>query len=300
MFRRKRTASTPTPKTGRAYPAVPNSAIWVARTGGSLALLSAAAISAQTLYFLARMMGLGPNTAWLLPAALDVYAFTSTVVAYLIPGAHPARSQAMGNARVALSFTVGANVIYHALYLADHGTGWSVRDVVLTALSALPPVVVERLLHLQAMLAGNGTHELAADAAPRQKSAAAAPARPAVPSTPAAQSRRAADPAAPGTAEPTAAPESGQHGGTNNVIAIGNGTRSMPEWAAIAAPLWLAHEAEHGRPPTANQLAEALAAAGERRPGERNARNIRAATQALIEAGGDAPGKSKGAEGVAS
>lgn len=72
------------------------------------------------------------------------------------------------------------------------------------------------------------------------------------------------------------------------VIDMGSGPR-MQTWVQVATPLYLRHQQEHGEPPTAAQLADALARAGHKRPGERNARNIRAATQAAID-GGDESG----------
>jgi hypothetical protein len=154
---------TPSAKGGRRtrksagpIPPVPKAAALAVKLGGTLALLAAAAISAQTLYRLGRVMGWSAGIAWLLPAMLDIYASTSIFVAYQIPAQHPARKHAVHNAWLALSFTVAGNVTYHALYLNAHSRSWSGSDVVLTMLSALPPVVVERLLHLQALLSSNG------------------------------------------------------------------------------------------------------------------------------------------------
>jgi hypothetical protein len=172
-------------------PTVPASAVMVARIGGTLAMIPAAAISAQTLFRLALMMGLAPGIAWLLPAALDIYAVTSIWVGFQVPEAHRARKSAIWNARLALALTVICNALSHALDLASQKHGWSRRDVSLTLVSALPPIVVERLLHLQAMIATDGATEAATPVAtqgatPNEKPATVAtPATATPPATPA-------------------------------------------------------------------------------------------------------------------
>ena len=148
-----------------APPKVPAAAILVARIGGTLAMVPAAAISAQTLFKLAQMMNLADGIAWLLPAALDIYAITSIWVGFQIPESHRARKSAIWNARLALALTVLCNALSHALDLASMKHGWSRRDFALTDVSALPPVVVERLLHLQAMIATDSADAPATTAA---------------------------------------------------------------------------------------------------------------------------------------
>lgn len=120
-----------------------------ARNVGLLAVLFAAGISAQALYALGLLIGLSPWTAWMLPGAMDLYAFESTRVASRVPARHPSRSWAVWNARLALSFTVAGNALFHALHLAGSHRGWTNTDIALTAVSAIPPVIVERFLHLQ-------------------------------------------------------------------------------------------------------------------------------------------------------
>jgi len=132
--------------------AVPKEAIRDSRIGGTIALLCAAAISAQTLFALGRLIGLSPWTAWLLPAALDVYAMTATRVAFQVPVGHTARDKAIWNARVALFFTISSNCLYHAMHLAKGHHNWTASDWALVGVSALPPIVVERLLHLQSIV----------------------------------------------------------------------------------------------------------------------------------------------------
>lgn len=131
---------------------VPKEAIRDSRIGGTISLLCAAAISAQTLFALGRLIGLSPWTAWLLPAALDVYAMTATRVAFQVPVGHEARAKAIWNARIALLFTISSNCLYHAMHLSKNNTSWTASDWALVGVSALPPIVVERLLHLQSIV----------------------------------------------------------------------------------------------------------------------------------------------------
>lgn len=139
-------------KNSAPSPTVPKEAIRDSRIGGTIALLCAAAISAQTLFALGRLIGLSPWTAWLLPAALDVYAMTATRVAFQVPVGHTARDKAIWNARVALFFTISSNCLYHAMHLAAGHHNWTPADWALVGVSALPPIVVERLLHLQSIV----------------------------------------------------------------------------------------------------------------------------------------------------
>lgn len=145
-----------------------------ARNVGLLAVLFAAGISAQALYALGLLIGLSPWTAWMLPGAMDLYAFESTRVASRVPARHPSRSWAVWNARLALSFTVAGNALFHALHLAGSHRGWTNTDIALTAVSAIPPVIVERFLHLQTKInapsgAAAGAPETARTAADRSQ-----------------------------------------------------------------------------------------------------------------------------------
>lgn len=147
---------TKNPKQTQPVPTVPDDIKREARIGGTIALLFAAGISAQTLFQLGRLIGLSPWTAWMLPGAFDIYAFESARVASRVPVGHHSRGWAVWNARLALSFTVIGNALFHALYLSAHGHGWSKRDIALTAMSAVPPIIVERLLHLQTKVNDDG------------------------------------------------------------------------------------------------------------------------------------------------
>ena len=132
--------------------AVPGSAVLVARLGGTAALLAAAAISASTLYRLGLCVGLVPTTAWLLPAALDIYAACAIFTGYRIPPENPARGAALWNARGALDLPVGCNALEHVLSLAGTVISSAFRDGLLVGVASLPPLIVERLLHLQTLL----------------------------------------------------------------------------------------------------------------------------------------------------
>jgi hypothetical protein len=199
-----------TPKSRRArrapdapIPDAPGDVMAVLRHGGTAALACAAASSAVSLYWLAILVGWPAALAWLLPASLDVYAGTSLYVGYRLPARHPAAKTARRNARFALSLSVASNAIYHALVL--FGSAWPVwvHDSLLVAVSALPPVVVERLLHLRSKV-GNG---VAATPVPATATVSAAttatPAPVARPATPPAPSVSAM-PATPVTATPPA------------------------------------------------------------------------------------------------
>lgn len=210
-----------TPKTRRArrtvdepIPEVDESVRREARDVGLLAVLLAAGISAQALYSLGLLIGLSPWTAWMLPGAMDLYAFESTRVASRVPARHPSRSWAVWNARLALSFTVAGNALFHALHLASGHRGWTTTDIALTAVSAIPPVIVERFLHLQTKInAGSGATAPATpprvappvvppalDAASRNTAAVVADAtqHPAPTARNTAHARRTQQPAAPG------------------------------------------------------------------------------------------------------
>lgn len=146
MVDRHDAVSTTTP------PTTPTSAVRVARIGGTVAELAAAAISAHTLYHLGGQLGLGPTTAWLLPAALDTYAFTALAVGYNLSADHPGQRSVLRNARLAFAMTLGANALDHFLQKAGQLVDPTVRDLLLVTVATLPPLVVERLLNLQSVL----------------------------------------------------------------------------------------------------------------------------------------------------
>jgi hypothetical protein len=158
-------------KNSAPSPAVPEDVIRKVRRGATVAMLLAAGISARTLFQLGEIIGLPKEFAWMLPGAFDVYAYTSATVAASIPAVHPARRWAVWNARVALTFTMVGNSLVHALYLMSHGQKWTGTDYALVAVSAIPPIIVERLLHLQTKIAA----EVPATVAAPATSAAATP-----------------------------------------------------------------------------------------------------------------------------
>lgn len=137
-------ASQPKVKTPRA-------AVLVGSTGGTAALLAAAAVSFQGLAGLGALVGIA--NPWLLPIAIDIYAATSTLVALLLPPAHPARSTAVWNARLGLAMSMAGNAADRAMHLGSY----SPADGFLTFVGAWPSLIVERLLHLQGRLATDAT-----------------------------------------------------------------------------------------------------------------------------------------------
>lgn len=297
-----------TPKARRAQkdngasepiPEVDESVRREARAVGLVAVVFAAGISAQALYALGILIGISPWTAWMLPGAMDLYAFESTRVASRVPARHPSRAWAVWNARLALSFTVGGNALFHALHLASGHHGWTDTDIALTAVSAIPPVIVERFLHLQTKInsgvaAGGGG--IAAPAAP-----VAASKPPGTSTVDAAQAAAAAarqqnspDPAVPPALPPApsgipstpAAVKTGTQGGSNVVAINGSGRRPVAEWAELALPHYRRHTERHGAAPTANDLVRMIRDAHPNLSvpkSDRAARNIRQATEILAE-----------------
>lgn len=163
-------------KNSAPNPAVPDDVTRKVRRGATIAMILAAGISARTLFQLGQIVGLPWQFAWMLPGAFDVYAYTSATVAASIPAAHPARKWAVWNARIALSFTMIGNSLVHALYLMSHGQGWTGTDYALTAVSAIPPIIVERLLHLQTKIVAEAPATVAAPATPAPATPRPAPA----------------------------------------------------------------------------------------------------------------------------
>ena len=133
----------------------PVSALVAARLGGAVALVAAASLSFSALCDLARHAGLH-RLAALLPIAVDAFAASALFVAYRLPGGHPARRTTGRTARLALALTVACNALDHLLDLAGYLLTKHVRDVLLVAVASLPPLIVERLLHLQTDLVGGG------------------------------------------------------------------------------------------------------------------------------------------------
>lgn len=234
-------------------PAVPPSAIRMAKIGGTIALIAAAAISAQSLISLGHLLGLHGKVAWLLPVSLDVYAATSIWVGYRIPAIHPAARIARRDARLALSLTVCCNALFHLLLLAGSQLPQKLTDGLLVLVGALPPLVVERIFHLQmAVRDGDGTAEAAQVPVPARP----APERPAaVPPAPA--QRHGTAPALNGTDSGTAprtAPARAERPSAT-VVPLNAGTRtSFGMWVERAIPLWNAYVDKHHAEPIAAVL----------------------------------------------
>ena len=148
------TTDPTTPSAGQHPVHTPASAIRVARIGGTIADVAAAAFSAHTLYHLGGQLDLGPWTAWLLPAALDVFAFTALATGYSLPVDHPGQRHVLRTARLAFTMTVGSNFLDHFLQKAGQLVDPTVRDLLLVVVATLPSLVVERLLNLQSHLTG--------------------------------------------------------------------------------------------------------------------------------------------------
>lgn len=211
------TASTTSPTT-------PTSAVRIARIGGTIAELAAAAISAHTLYHLGGQLGLGRAAAWLLPAALDTYAFTALAVGYSLPADHPGQKPVLRNARLAFGMTLGCNALDHVLQKVGHLIDPTARDLLLAAVATLPPLVVERLLNLQSLLADH-----------RSVRADQLPADP--PSFP--DQQDAADQA-----------------GTPDVVAL---ERPRPDWSSLGDQVFADLADQLGRRPSGREFQAALA-----------------------------------------
>lgn len=258
-----------------------------ARNVGLLAVLFAAGISAQALYALGLLIGLSPWTAWMLPGAMDLYAFESTRVASRVPARHPSRSWAVWNARLALSFTVAGNALFHALHLAGSHRGWTNTDIALTAVSAIPPVIVERFLHLQTKInASSGTAPTATATARVAAERSQTPKRSDAQNETPERSHTTPDPNG-----STARTDRSQATAAADRTPIANGTEATRDETETersngapsgrpSAERWV----EVGRP-----VYETLAAALGRRPPEKAYRDALAAEAARLIASGDLP-----------
>lgn len=286
-------------KNSAPTPAVPDDVIREVRIGSTIALLLAAGISARTLFQLGEIIGLPWQFAWMLPGAFDVYAYVSARVASRIPEAHRARKWAVWNARIALSFTMIGNALVHALLLTSHGQGWTGTDYALTAVSAIPPIIVERLLHLQTKIAADGTvPTVGADGdkteAPTGKQQTPTkPRRQEVPTAPAANGHADASADAPTPSAPTAdqnigtvADDSADRGADVIDMATAGAAakRNTDQWANEVLPTYRRFVLTRRRKPTAPELAEAIESAGLGSLGKSRARDVRAATEKLYDA----------------
>lgn len=259
---------------------VPTSAVRVARIGGTVAELAAAAISAHTLYHLGGQLDLGPATAWLLPAALDVYAFTALAVGYSLPLGHPGHTTVLRNARLAFAMTLGANALDHFLQKAGRLVDPTVRDLLLITVATLPPLVVERLLNLQSLLVGGRTVR------PRQEEAVD-PSAPLHLGQAAGQGLLAHGHAS----APTPATDQSMVHLPKAVAVSATGTR-RPDWSTAGAAVFADLSRDLGRRPSAREFQAALAdhvrhliASGQLRPDARppsvtTAKRIRTALEA--------------------
>lgn len=156
-----RTADKGVPKKAPKTLAVSKKTRRLVSTGVAFAGICAAAMSAPTLYSLARLGHVPPALAWLLPACLDGYAFTSIQFGHAVPTGHPARTAAKRNARVALLLTVMGNAVYHVLVLAGSMLPSRAPVVLLVVILSLPPFIVDRLMHLHSMASGTEAVEAA-------------------------------------------------------------------------------------------------------------------------------------------
>lgn len=133
---------------GTAVPELPRSVVNIVRIGLPIALIAAELLSFPNLHSLAQIAGWNTLLAWLLPVALDVYMTVSAEVWQHLPETHPIGKAAGRNARFALALTEGGNALNH---LATAQGNPSHLTLVL-AVSALPPLVVARLMRLASFL----------------------------------------------------------------------------------------------------------------------------------------------------
>lgn len=174
-------------------PAVADKTRRIVTLGVAFAGICAAALSAPTLYNLARLGRVPAELAWLLPACIDGYAITSIHFGNSVPAAHPAREAAKRNANVALLITVTANAAFHLLVLAGALLPAWTPVALLVVILSLPPIIVSRLHHLHSLASGTGAAETAAQpatqaaATPRTRASATdTPVAPPATATPAA------------------------------------------------------------------------------------------------------------------
>ena len=252
-------APVPTPATAR----------WTVGVGGSVALLGASAISFQTLAKLGDLLGILPS--WLLPIAIDVYAATATVASLLLPALHSGRQTAIWNARLALSMSVIGNAVFHGLRLGS----WSATDIVLTVISAWPPLIVERLLHLQGRLAAaeSAPAEEATERASGDRSNARKPKPQRSHPEPNANEQSAhndrSHDESTDASDRTEDDRSGERSdrindGTDRTLTTATGRPSMDRWAQVGRPVYETLARELGKRPPEKAYRDALAAEADR------------------------------------
>lgn len=271
-------------KAAEPIAALPESERKALSAGIAFALVCAAALSAPTLYELARLIGFAAALAWLLPAALDGYAGTSIWIGRRITRTHPAAKAARRNARLALLLTIACNGLYHLLMLAGSSIPRGLHIGLLVAVSSLPPFIVDRLLHLNAIANGTGTPEASAPATVRADTRKAATASAPVLPPPAGNPVPQLPPAPSAPPRKVTVPEDGK------VASFASVADSGKRRAELALPLWHRHVETTGRDPNAAELAALLRAAHPDLPmgkTPRTERNIRAATKELVDAEAD-------------
>lgn len=139
---------------------------------GTLAgLLCAEAMSSVRLFGLGERVGFAWYLAWLLPAALDVYALTMVRFFSLVPADHPLRRKAAREAIIALVITVGCNALYETLVEFSRQLPAWAPGTLFVLVSALAPFVAGRLIHFRSEV-GNGAATAAAATHMPQKPAA--------------------------------------------------------------------------------------------------------------------------------
>lgn len=294
------------PGTGKTAPAPSSAALPEKERRGlgwgiAVLLAFAAALSAPSLYGLGRFIDYPRQIAWLLPASLDGYAATSIWFGRRVVSSHPAARSARRNARLSLAMTVACNGLFHLLVLAGAAIpGWT-RVTLLVAVSSLPPVIVDRLLHLRNLANGESPADAAAASADGKKTAKAAgktvgadggnamlddgkrreatietdgDAGKATPgSTGGATAAVMADPAATGDADDAQVPVA-------TVTNLADRRRGDADWARIAAPHYRAYmRANGGKGPSGPRLALLLKDAGHELLSDSRAREIRRATE---------------------
>lgn len=277
-------------------PPVPTRAKKELGAGTLAGLLAAEAMSSVRLFGLGERVGFAWYLAWLLPAALDIYAITMVRFFSLVPSAHPMRRKAAHEAIIALVITVSCNAVYETIIaFASQLPAWAPRAL-FVIVSALAPFVAGRLIHFRSEV-GNGD----TDAAPvtdtkndTKSDTAKKSAKPKNDIGPDTGTTVDTDTRAPGndTADTVPAPTS-----DSDTAPIDTGRpptsasdtsehpeRSLPWWAEKAAPLYRQWMREHnGTPPKAPMLADLLAKAKYDVPaGEVQRRKIRAATETHV------------------
>jgi hypothetical protein len=269
--------------------------------GIAILLAFAAALSAPSLYGLGRFIDYPKQIAWLLPASLDGYAATSIWFGRRVVSSHPAAKSARRNARLSLAMTVACNGLFHLLVLAGGAIPEWLRVTLLVIVSSLPPIIVDRLLHLRNLANGETVTVAAATDTDAKKPPKAtkktATDDDAQTTTDDAKRRQATaetddridDDARKATAESTTATtpstkqpddDSDDQAPVATVTNLADRRRGDADWARIAAPHYRAYmRANGGKGPSGPKLALILKDAGHELLSNSRAREIRRATE---------------------